>query len=25
VYELMRQMDENFDGKLTYKELKDHI
>jgi len=25
VYELMRQMDDNFDGRLSYKELKDHI
>ena len=25
VYELMRQMDENFDGRISYNELKDHI
>ena len=25
VYEIMRQMDENFDGRISYKELKMHI
>lgn len=25
VYELLRQMDENFDGRISYKELRDHI
>lgn len=25
VFELMRQMDENFDGRISYKELREHI
>jgi len=25
VFELMRQMDENFDGRISYNELKTHI
>ena len=25
IYEILRQMDENFDGRISYKELRDHI